>query len=54
MDDAHRQLAARLYLAPGSPEENRLREILPEILEPADGTLQIREASPLRPALLWW
>jgi len=53
-EDAHRQLAQRLYLPPGSAPEKRLREILPEILEPVDGAYQIRGAFPLRPALLRW
>lgn len=52
--DAQQQLAARLYLAPGSPQENRLRDILPDILEEVDGVHQIRGASLLRPALLRW
>jgi SAM-dependent methyltransferase len=54
IDDAHQQLAQRLYLTPGSPQENRLREVLPEILVPWDSVYQIRGASPLRLALLRW
>ena len=54
IEDAQQQLAARLYLAPGSPQENRLRDILPDILEEVDGVHQIRGASLLRPALLRW
>ncbi len=54
IEDAQQQLAARLYLAQGSPQENRLRDILTDILEEMDGVHQIRGASLLRPAMLRW
>ena len=37
IEDAQQQLAARLYLSTGSPQENLLRDILPDILEEVDG-----------------
>ena len=54
MKQAVEQLNRRLYLAPGSPEAARLEQLLPEMLVETDGVLQIKDATPLRPSLVWW
>jgi len=48
------QLARRLYLVPGSHQMAALEELLPDLLEDADGTLIIRGSRPLQPALVSW
>ena len=53
-DEALEQLSRRLYLAPGSGKLKLLEKILPELLEPKNGTLSLRGANPLEPGLVWW
>jgi SAM-dependent methyltransferase len=54
MDHAARDLSRRLYLPAGSPQEARLRELLPHRLVERDGQLYIAGAPPQVPALVWW
>jgi len=54
LEQAFSQLSRRLYLAEGSPEANRLEQVLPGLLAEEQGIFQIRDSQPLRPALIWW
>ena len=53
-EQAAEQLSRRLYLAAGSPQAERLEKMLPDLLVEEDGVYRIRDAEPLRPALVWW
>lgn len=54
LEQAIDQLTRRLYLAEGSAKKAKLTSILPERLEEANGSFQIRDAEPLQPALVSW
>jgi SAM-dependent methyltransferase len=54
LEQAISQLSQRLYLADGSPEAQRLEQILPGLLIEEEGVLHIRDAEPLRPTLVSW
>ena len=53
LEDAISQLSRRLYVAEGSAQEQRLKQVLPGFLS-EDGALRIRDSQPLRPALVSW
>ena len=54
LEQAINQLSRRFYLADGSPEADRLEQILPGLLTEAEGVFRIKDAEPLRPALVSW
>lgn len=54
LEQAITQLSRRLYLADGSPESIRLEQILPGLLTEEEGVFRIKDAEPLRPALVSW
>ena len=53
-EDALKQLSRRLYLTDGSPEANRLEQLLPDLLIEEDGVFRIKDANPLYPAIVSW
>ena len=53
LEDAISQLNRRLYVAEGSAQEQRLKQVLPGFLS-EDCALRIRDSQPLRPALVSW
>jgi len=54
LEQAAAQLSSRLYVREGSPEWNKLVEVLQEALEESDGVFRILGAKPLTPALVSW
>ena len=54
LEDAVSQLSRRLYVAEGSPESQRLEQVLPGLLSEEEGAFRIRGSQPLRPALVSW
>lgn len=54
LEDAVSQLSRRLYVAEGSPEEQRLELVLPGLLSEEEGVFRFRDSQPLRPALVSW
>jgi hypothetical protein len=54
LEQALTQLSRRLYLADGSPEADRLEQVLPGLLIEEEGVFRIRDAEPLRPTLVSW
>ncbi len=47
-------LRHRLYIAPDSPEEGRLRRLFPQLIEPADQGFRLRGIPPRWEGLLVW
>lgn len=52
IEDAASQLSRRLYVADGSPEAQRLEQVLPGLLSEEEGVLRIRDSQLLCPALI--
>lgn len=55
-EDARNNFLARLYIRPGSPEEQRLDQAMNDLLEedPETDGVRIRNAQPQRPGLITW
>ena len=53
-EQALAQLADRLYLAPATPQMNKLEKVLPDLLEVAGDSLIIKGSQPMEPALVSW
>ncbi len=54
VEDAVAQLTSRMYVAPGSPAEERLHAVLPGMLEKKDGVHYIRGTEPVTPCVVSW
>ena len=53
-EEATEQLTGRLFLEPGSPKIEKLRNLLPGLLEEVDGEFRVRGSRTLTPYLVSW
>lgn len=53
-EEARQTLRARLYIRPGTPEEERLEDAMRDLLEEAGGVLRVRGLPPQLPGLVTW
>jgi len=54
LEAASEQMARRLYVMPESPEMERLKVLLPEVLDEKDGQFTIKGAVQLEPRVISW
>ena len=54
LEEARQLLTRRLYVAPGSPEMERLERAMAKALVEQDGVWQVRGAQPSRPCIVAW